>query len=90
MATIMSLQAGVAFPAERLEFDSSEQSPDAQNQPAANQSGDGVIKILSDIKAMLQLAHDNCPVLSRKLLTVAPSYQFPATCDQAGKELLVS
>ena len=35
-----------------------------------------------------QLAHDNCPVLSRKLLTVAPSYQFPVTCDQeAGNEL---
>ena len=37
-----------------------------------------------------QLAHDNCPVLSRKLLTVAPSYQFPVTCDQAGKEELTA
>ena len=62
MATIMSLQAGVAFPAERLEFGSSGQSSEAQDQgqPAANQSGDDVIMILSDIKAMLQLAHDNC------------------------------
>ena len=77
MATIMSLQAGVAFPAERLEFDSSEQSPDAQNQPAANQSGDGVIKILSDIKAMLQLAHDNCDPSKNRNMFLSSDAQSP-------------
>ena len=81
MATIMSLQAGEVFPAERLEFRSSGQSSQPQDSAAGPlnpaTSGEDVIKILSDIKAMLQLAHENCDPGTNRNMFLSSEAQSP-------------
>ncbi|GMH75221.1 hypothetical protein TrLO_g9395 [Triparma laevis f. longispina] len=78
MATIVSLETGVAFPAERLQFaDSTNANGAAESNNNAPTSGDDVIKVFSEIKTMLELAHDTCDPSKNRAMYLSPDAPSP-------------